>query len=199
MLPIILLGFTIGFVIMIVSSVSIDFMDKRQAKKAFYDGDYYTCFENLYGKDLNESEAVMYGKSESILHIRLWYREYEMFAEEGLEVQALDSLIQTVEDYPMLYEYASQWNATQEVYEVYSKIVTILQEKYGLSEVEAMEIADIKRDKEYSKVVTIIANGGSYGSYGGAEDSMEEEENKLQDELPEESGMNQGGFIENRG
>ena len=137
-MPIVLLGASVGAVVMIFVNVSMDVSDKSVAKHAYQEGDYETCFQNLYGKKLNDEEALMYGRAESILYIRLWYRKYEMFAGEGKEVQALDSLIQAVNDYPMLYEYAYQWNAVAEIGEVYSSILNILMNKYGITETQAL-------------------------------------------------------------
>ncbi len=198
MLPIVLLGASVGAVIIIFVNISVDYADKSVAKNAYQQGDYEACFQNLYGKKLNDEEALMYGKSESILYIRLWHRKYEMFVEEGNEVRALDSLIQTVNDYPALYEYAYQWNAVNEVNEVYSEMLTILSEKYGLNEAEALAIAAEKSDKEYTKIVTALANGLSYGSWNNTDISQEPTEDKLPNELPEESEMGQGSFVDNQ-
>ncbi len=158
-LPVVLLGITVAASLLIFVNVSTDYVDKRAAKTAFYNGDYAACYENLVGKELNETESMMYGKSESILYIRLWYREYEMFAEEGSEVEALDSLIQTVKDYPMLYAYASKWNAEGDVYAVYAEILNILLNKYGITELQAKEIAKVRDDREYTRMVVALAGG----------------------------------------
>ncbi len=194
-LPVLLLGITIGAVIFILSGVSTDTADKRAAKQAFLEEDYETCYQNLFGKELNDSEAIMYGTSESILYIRLWYSEYLMYAEAGQELEALDSLIQTVNDYPLLYEYASLWNATGQIQEVYAEILKILSSKYGLSEMQAIEIADIRRDDDYTRAVMAVLNGQHQSSPDDSQGAAQE--GGLQDELPEESGMGQGGFVDN--
>ena len=87
-----------------------------------------------------------------------------MFVEDGAEVEALDSLIQTVKEYPNLYEYAAQWNAGMDVYEVYQKMLDILSGKYGITEVEALQIAALKSDLQYTKIVTALAEGKEFGS-----------------------------------
>jgi hypothetical protein len=186
-LPILLLALTLGvFLVVSVNSLS-DYTVKREAKTAFYAGDYETCYQNLYGKELTESETVMYSKSESILYIRLWLREYEILAEEGEEMKALDSLIQTVDSYPELYEYALQWNAGSEVAEGYQQILDILSGKYGLTEEQAKAIAEEPSDLEYTKMIAAIVDGKAYGSWNETEETQETE--VLQDELPEESEL----------
>ena len=195
-LPVILLGITVAASLLIFVNVSTDYVDKNTAKTAYYNGDYVTCYQNLNGKELNETEAVMYGRSESILYIRLWYREYEMFVEEGAEVEALDSLIQTVKNYPMLYEYASKWNAEGDVYAVYADILNILLDKYGITELQAKEIAKEKDDREYTRMVMALAEGKPYGSWNQWE--ILDEDAPLPNELPEESDLQQGNFVDNR-
>ncbi len=162
MLPIILFGVSLAVVIFLFVSLSTDYADKQAAREAYAAGDYDACYRNLFGKKLNDAEATMYGRSESILYIRLWFRDYEKFVEEGSEVEALDSLIQTVKDYPDLYEYAAQWNAGMDVYEVYQQILDILSNKYGITEMQALQIADIRSDLEYTRTVTALAEGKAY-------------------------------------
>ena len=193
--PVALLGVTVAAAILVFVNVSTDYVDKNVAKTAYYNGDYVACYQNLNGKELNETESLMYGRSESILYIRLWYREYEMFVEEGSEVEALDSLIQTVNDYPMLYEYASKWNAQGDVYAVYADILNILLNKYGITELQAKEIARERDDVEYTKMVVALAQGKPYGSWN---QTQAPEDESLPHELPEESDLGQGNFVDNR-
>lgn len=193
-LPIVLTCLSFGIVIVMVAGLAGDYSAKKAGKKAYYDGDYQTCFQNFYGKELNESEQVMYSKSESILRIRLWVREYEMLAEEGAEAEALDSLIQSVGDYPVLYEYAVQWNAGSEVSESYAKILSILSEKYNLTEAQAQEIAAMESDVDYSQVVYAIIDGKASDFLNKP---VAEEEESLQDVLPEEEEIEDNSFVDN--
>ena len=189
-LPVLLIGVSLFLVILLFVNLGGDFTVKRQAKKAFYAEDYETCYQELYGRKLSESEQVMFGKSESILCIRLWMREYELFANEGAEVEALDVLIQSVKDYAALYAYANQWNAADEVSEVYNRMIGILQDKYGLTESQALEIAAEPDDVEYTKLVTAAAQGKGYHPSTGTQKPIE-----LPDMLPEEKQFpeNNGG------
>ena len=202
-LPIILIGVSVGVLLFVFVNSATDYSDKKTARKAYYEGDYQTCYQNLFGKELDETESIMFGKSESILYIRLWIREYEMFAEEGAEVEALDSLIQTVAAYPNLYEYANQWNAGSEVAAGYATVLNILADKYGLTEREALEIAAEPSDVEYTKMVTAIAEGKSYDSTKNTEEETMpnppiEPEETMQDMLPEEKELGNDTYIDNR-
>lgn len=192
LLPIIIFGVSLLVVIILLTSLGGEFTVKREAKQAFYREDYETCYQNLFGKKLSESEQIMFGKSESILRIRLWMREYEMFVEEGSELEAVDVLIQAVNDYSDLYEYAAKWNADSEVAAVYSSMLEILQNKYHLSEAQALEIAHELDDVEYTRKVLAVANGlGSSTTENPSQGSIIE----LPDILPEEKQLpeNNGG------
>lgn len=178
-------------VILLLVNLGGDFAAKRAATKAYYNGDYETCYQTLYGRELNESQKVMYAKSESILRINIRMRQYEIFVGEKSEVEALDVLIQTVYDYAELYEYASKWNAEEEVGEVYVQMLAILQDKYHLTESDALEIAAEPDDVEYTRIVTSIAEGNAYHSTKSESNKTE----NLPDMLPEELNFpeNNGG------
>lgn len=193
MLPIILFAVSLGVLLLVFVNATADYTDKRTARTAFYEGDYQTCYQNFIGKDLNESELVMFAKSESILYIRLWIREYEMFVAEGDELRALESLIITVDRYPDLYQYAVQWNAGSEVAEGYAQVLSILSDKYGLTEEQAQQIADEPDDVEYTRMIWNQINGT--GNKG--QEAAQIPDEPLPDLLPEEGDMGNDRFFDN--
>ncbi len=164
-IPIVVVCISLGAAILILGNFLTEYMLKRSGREAYYAGDYQTCYQNLFGRDLNETEQVMYSKSESILTIRMWLREYEVFVNEGSELEALDSLLQAVHDYPSLLDYATQWNAQDEVSAAFGEILDILLQKYQLSQEEAQTIADISDDVEYTKNVMMILQELGLGSW----------------------------------
>ena len=181
-----------------------DYTAKRSGREAYYAGDYQTCYQNLMGKELDETEQVMYSQSESILTIRMWLREYEWIkqvptdskAKEKLE--ALDSLLQAVRDYPTLLNYATQWNAQDEVSLAFQDILNILSQKYQLSQEEAQQIADISDNVEYTKNVMLVLQRLGLGFWEfpqGTEETSapntEEAPAQLPDPLPEEKEIQQ--------
>ena len=164
-IPIVVVCVSLGAVILIVGNFLTEYMSKKSGREAYYAGDYQTCYQNLFGRELNETEQVMYSKSESILIIRMWLREYEVFVNEGSELEALDSLLQAVHDYPSLLDYATQWNVQDEVTSAFGEILNILSEKYQLSQEEAQAIADISDNVEYTKNVMLVLQKLGLGSW----------------------------------
>ena len=204
MLPVFLVGVSVGVLLFVFVNSAVDYTQKKAGREAFYEEDYQTCYENLFGKDLDESENIMFAKSKSILYIRLWIREYQMFEEEGDRVRALDSLIQTVDDYPELYEYAKEWNAEEEVAEGYAEILNILQEEYGMTEKQALTIAGIRKDEEYTRAV-VEAAGGNLSDWITSGNNATQDSNsnqgvpeELPDLLPEEEELKSLDFYDNQ-
>ena len=198
-IPVLLVCVSLGILLVVFTNASVDYTDKKTAHDAYYEGDYQTCYENLFGKELNETEQIMFGTSESILRMRLWLREYEMFVEADEEVEALDSLIQTVNDYPELYAYAVQYNAGEEVMAAYANILNILYAKYGLTEAQAQEIAAVRSNYTYTQMVVDIVLGKPFGSWNEPEyTEPKPEATPLPDELPEEGELGEGSFINNQ-
>lgn len=195
--PMVVRSLFLVIAIVLVANIAADYSAKKAAKEAYYNGDYEICYQNLFGKDLNESEQIMYSKSECILRIRLWIREYEMLSEEGAEAEALDSLIQSVKDYSTLYEYAVQWNAGPDVEEGYAQILGILSDKYHLTEEQAIEIGDTRSDIEYSKKIYMIADGGAFGSWEERTTEESKQPEILEDYLQEEADLGNISFIDN--
>ena len=201
-IPIVVVCISLGAVILIVGNFLTDYTAKRSGREAYYAGDYQTCYQNLMGKELDETEQVMYSQSESILTIRMWLREYEVFVNEGSELEALDSLLQAVRDYPTLLDYATQWNAQDEVSAAFQDILNILSQKYELSQEEAQNIAAISDNLEYTKNVMIVLQKLGLGSWefpAGTTavtdktpaQSTEEAAAQLPDPLPEEKEIQQ--------
>lgn len=199
-LPVALACLSLCLALILLAGISSSYAGKSQAAAAYKSGDYQTCYENFFGKPLNESEEVMFHKSESILRIRLRLKEYEVFAKEDSQVQALDVLLQTVRDYPVLYAYAGQWNAQSEVAEEYARVLAILLEKYHLAEEQAGEINSIESDVDYTKMVTEIAQGTDYAQWKKGQEEQAAKEalaRELPDMLPEEEELSQENFVDN--
>ncbi len=215
-LPILLLGATVGAVVFIFVNLATDYSVKQEAAEAFSNGDYQTCYQNLYGKKLDEEQARMYGKAESILYMEQECRKYEIVLKNGTEVQAVDSLLQTVADFPAVQEYAAQCEALPEVEQLYAGILGILSERYGITEEQAKEIAALGSRIEYTRAVTALVEGKGYGfgsapsapqqpegdsgdageAEGQPEGAPEDGADAIADELPEEAELGEESFAD---
>ncbi len=198
-LPILLLGATIGAVVFIFVNLVSDFSIKQAAAEAYENGNYSACYQNLYGRKLDEEQTLMFEKSESILYMEQEYRKYEIVLNNGTEVQAVDSLLQTVANYPAIHAYATQCGALSEVEEIYAGMIGILSDRYGITEERAKEIAAMGSRIEYTRAVTALVEGWGSGTPEPPEDSgipAEPEPEPVPDELPEEAELEEGNFVD---
>lgn len=191
MLPIFLICISFGAVLILGANLSGNYMDRKNAQKAYYEENYQECYQSLFGKELNESEQVMFYKSQYVLRMRLYLKEYEQFEKLLQETQALDCLVEAVKDYPALSEEAAKWNASQEVGQVYQQILGILNDKYQLSEAQAMEIAREADDLVYTRMITAIAEGSTLDAW-----REEQSQKAMVDVLPEEEELADIPFVE---
>lgn len=194
---------TLAAVILVFSSVIPGFFDKRDARSAYYQADYAKSYELLYGKKLDESDSIIFNKSKTILEMNRKLDSYHNYISMNMEIQALDALISGVEHYPAIYAEAEEYHVTQEVKAIYDTLVTILYDKFGISEEQAKEIIGYD-DLTYTKKLESIINGtpfvlpaaeadGENGTDAAAEipartetDILPEEQDILTQELPAE-------------
>lgn len=191
-IPIAVIAASLMAVIIIGSLLTVDYSSRKNAAEAFYSGNYQECYQDLIGKQLNETEEVMFYKSEAILRMRLYQREYEYLAQQGMKVEALDNLILTVTEYPKLLDEAVKWNASDEVTQIYQQILQILSDTYHLTEAQAQEIAAEPDDVKYTKAVMAVAAGNDYTQWKDESDRA-----SMQDILPEENEIPDTSFVEN--
>ena len=200
--------------IIVMCSMIPDFFEKREAREAFYESDYIKAYEMLYGKQLDESDEIIYHKVETILKLDRKLDSYHNFLGIGEEVRALDSLMSGVEMYPEILAKAEEYRVTQEVNVIYEDILNVLNEKYLVSEEEARTIIGYD-DVLYTKKLESLVNGTPFtepSEAGAAEEPVEAEPDILPEEqaiieedipaepeevLPEEEEMLQGEQIEN--
>lgn len=158
-----------------------DFSDKKNARNAFYQGDYETSYELLYDKALNESDQIIFQRAKIVLQLERRIASYENYKNLGKELEALDALLQGIGKYDALIGEAQSYGAEGEVEALYQKILTSLSEDYDISEEDAREINSYD-DVTYTKKLNSVVFGTEFVKPG------EEVEEPLppQDILPEE-------------
>lgn len=158
-----------------------DFSDKKNARNAFYQGDYETSYELLYDKDLNESDQIIFQRAKIVLQLERRIASYENYKNLGKELEALDALLQGIGKYDALIGEAQSYGAEGEVEALYQKILTSLSESYDIREEDAKEINSYD-DAAYTKKLNSVVFGTEFVKPG------EEVEEPLppQDILPEE-------------
>lgn len=181
-----LFAFTILAAILVCCLFVPELSQLSDARNAFYDGDYETCYRTLYGKRLSESDRRMFEQSQMMLAIDRNLEAYENYVAVGDELHALDTLLQAVQKQEKLLIEAEKYGLAAEAEAAYQRVLTTLVEKYQLTEADAIEINSYEQDAVYTLRVKSIVEGTEFllPAYlqQGADVNMEPQES-----VPEES------------
>jgi len=158
----VILALTIFAGIYLIASQLPKVKELSDARKAFYNRDYKAAFEGFYGKKLHESDQALYNQAYAILKMQRRVEAYQNYKSLGLEVEALDALMQGVEQFDELYAYAQMNNAATEVMSVYQELLNILQSSYGLTEEQARDIVAEEDDLIYTLRLEALVGGYDY-------------------------------------
>lgn len=127
--------------------------NKQLAEEAYEAEDYLECYQLLYGQKLNDSQTVMFHRSELILKMNIFWNHYQEFVANNQLLESLDKLVQFVYEYPSLSSYAAEWNCQDTVEDTYNDVLNILSENYQVSEQEVLGIATLEDDVEYTRAL----------------------------------------------
>ena len=176
------LCFTILALILIMSFVLEEHNNIKDASWAFDNEDYETCYENLYGLNLNEENQSMYNKSETILVLRRKLSSYENYKRLGMDVEALNALFEGVRMYPQIQAKAQEYNVVEKVDSIYNSIMAKFDE-YGLTQDDVNEILAYESKVKYTKRLQSIIDGTPFVY---EDDVAQQQEQTIDDILPEE-------------
>lgn len=182
-LSLIALCATVIAAIVLLSIFLTDYIEKKNARAAFYEGNYEEVYELLYSKNLNQSDELIFNRVNIVLKLQRRLDSYQLNKKMKKEPEALDALLQGVSKYEELAA-GETYGTLEELQILYQQILTFLDEDYGINEEEALEINSY--DSEiYSQKVYSIINGED------AFESQEQEETIAmpEDILPEEEDI----------
>lgn len=168
-----------------LSSFLPEYADKTEARRAFYAGDYKTVYEQLNNKKLGSSDEIMYQRATEILSLQHKLDSYHNRMALGEDMEALDALFQGVDLYIELT--GSDTSGSQnELAAIYQQICTILQDDYGVSPEEAVEINGYDNET-YTRKLDSILHGTEF--YLPGEEPVEETPSVPEDVLPDEEAF----------
>lgn len=137
-----------------------EYADKKNANEAFYEGDYETVYKLLYNKQLNSSDSIIFNRARIVLKLQRKLQSYENNMTLNRQLEAVDALMQGVKCY---YELTAvdTYGADDELNGLYQQICLILQNNYGISAEEAMEINGYD-NVSYTMKLNSIVNGTAF-------------------------------------
>lgn len=157
------LSFSVMACIILVVKLVPPMLSKKEARDAFFRGEYETTYTTFFGeKKLKEADQVLFDRSTIILKIRHKYEAFEAYRKIGMEVEALDQLLQGIEDHDEWLQFAITCGAEAPFKEEYDKLLDALMRYYNLSELAAREIIALPTNLEYSLMVESVVKGTPY-------------------------------------
>ena len=168
-----------------LSSFLPEYADKTEARRAFYAGDYKTVYEQLNNKKLGSSDEIMFQRATEVLSLQHKLDSYHNRMALGEDMEALDALFQGVNLYIELAG-SDTSGSRNELTEIYQQICTILQNDYGVSPEEAVEINGYDNET-YTRKLDSILHGTEF--YLPGEEPVEETPSVPEDVLPDEEAF----------
>ena len=150
--------FSILALILILHTVVLDWGNVKEARWAFDNADYETCYANLYGEERSEEDEEIFQKSYIILSVQRKWDSYENLRQAGMEIEALDALFEGVRVYRNMQARAESYGILSRITPVFETIYSTLQ-SYGLSDKDIEEILAYESKVSYTKHLESIVNG----------------------------------------
>jgi hypothetical protein len=143
----------------------------KSARTAYYDHDYKEAFYSMYGKKLNESDQLIYDRSKTIILMDRKLESYGQYKAMGMSDKALDALFQGLKRYEALKSDAETLGVIGNIDSTRDSILLALQNDYGVSEEQAMEIIGYSKT-DYTGAVNAILRGEPYVKMQDAVNAM---------------------------
>ncbi len=161
-----------------------DYADKKNARQAFYVGDYQKAYILLYDKVLSDSDALILERVRVVLELERNVEAYDFYKKTEDEAMALNALLEGVQNYHEIAE-VNDFGSGKELTDIYQEILRILESEYGVSEDEAFALNACDADEYTIKVYDIVNGTGSEND----ETKEQEGSQQIEDVLPEEEGI----------
>lgn len=166
--------------IVLLSVFLPEYADKKAAQNAFYSGDYETAYTLLYGKKLSDDDMLMFHKAETIRTMERRLESYNNKLALNQELEAVDTLLKAVSCYQLLAG-ADEYGVRSEVDAVYQQIVSLLENNYGITAQEAMEVISYDEQAYTRRLHTAV-----YGTdFTDPDDEADEASDQSEDAVPE--------------
>jgi len=176
---------TIMIAILLVNYLYAGAQVLKKARNAYYNQNYSECYQILYGKELNESDKIIYKRSELMLKMSRSIDSYETYMDADMPIQALDALIQGIGRFEALRVEAMLLELEQDAERIYGDIVEHLG-VLGVTEQKALDIYNSESDEEYTnQLIDVLENGMPI-----VDEEDEPEKEYLYDALPVEEEIN---------
>lgn len=127
----------------------------KQAVSAFDDERYTDAYREILGTDLKKKDQETYDKIITVMKVQRSLNSYENYDNMKYYPDALNALLVGLKKYDENIETARNLEIEKDVDNCKDKILTLLDEEYGLSEAQAREILSLKKDAYTDRIVEL--------------------------------------------
>ena len=128
----------------------------EKARNDYYHGNYMDAFLGMYGKELSESDQLIYDSARTIVLLQRKYQSFENNKAMQLEYNAIDALIQGVGKYEELLPEAERLGVVSQLNDTRGQIEQALAEEYQLTWDDAREILNYDALDYTNKLYSIV-------------------------------------------
>lgn len=148
---------------------------------------YGMAYREILGVNVKEQDKDLESRIYTVMYVERQYEAYENYRVMDKPDKALDSLLQGLAKYDDYYQEAQTLNILDDYNYAKNQIVTALNEAYGMTEVDALELLQLP-DQEYTEQIKLRSadvqfNNSSETSSGNAvsTEAGTESENTVED------------------
>ena len=148
---------------------------------------YGMAYREILGVNVKEQDKDLESRIYTVMYVERQYEAYENYRVMDKPDKALDSLLQGLAKYDDYYQEAQTLNILDDYNYAKNQIVTVLNEVYGMTEADALELLQLP-DQEYTEQIRLRSadvqfNNSSETSSGNAvsTEAGTESENTVED------------------
>ena len=134
-------------------------MDMKKAEESYQNQDYEMAYESLLGHHLNDEEQNLYDRTVLMLRLDRKYQSYLNYTSLGMDMEAMNALLQGFEAADKYMEDAELLGIMAEYREKAQQIEDMLLNQYGISADLARQWLAIEDPQIYSRTVSDFLNG----------------------------------------
>lgn len=127
----------------------------KQATGFFEAGKYTDAYQKILGTDMKKKDQETYDKIITVMKVQRSLNSYENYDNMKYYPDALNALLMGLKRYDENIETARNLEVEKDMDSCKEKILTLLDEEYGLSEEQARELLSLKRDTYTDRVVEL--------------------------------------------
>ena len=133
---------------------------------------YGMAYREILGVDVKEQDKDLESRIYTVMYVERQYEAYENYRAMDKPDKALDALLQGLAKYDDYYQEAQTLNILDDYNYAKNQIVTALNETYGMTEADALELLNLS-DQEYTEQIKLRSadiqfNNNSETSSGNA-------------------------------